>query len=75
MTCLRLNIWVFDNILADAKSCHKIFVYDIPYKTLISVKPLRIRPYKINRFIRVFDGNKYLVLFGLEKIWRHLRQD
>ena len=33
MTCLKLNIWVFDNILADAKSCHKKFVYDIPYKT------------------------------------------
>ena len=33
MTCLKLNIWVFDNILADAKSCHKMFVYDIPYKT------------------------------------------
>ena len=30
-------------------------------------KPLRIRFDKIDRFIRVYDGTRYLVLFGPEK--------
>ena len=30
------------------------------------MKPLRIRVAKVDRFIKVFDGNGYLVLFGPE---------
>ena len=39
-------------------------VYGILYKTLIGVKPLRIRLNKVNRLITVYDGTRYLVLFG-----------
>ena len=34
---------------------------------MIGGKPLRIRFHKIDRFIRVYDGTRYLVLFGSEK--------
>ena len=37
-----------------------ILVYIISYKSLIDYKPLRIRFDKIDRFIRVFDGSRYL---------------
>ena len=36
------------------------------YKTLIGAKPLGIRFDKIYGFIRIYDGNRYLVLCGLE---------
>ena len=57
----------FDNILVDEKSHEKKIILNISYKTLIGAKPLRIRFGKIDRFIRIYDGNRYLVLFGLEK--------
>ena len=34
---------------------------------MIGAKPLRIRFEKIGGFIRIYDGNRYLVLIGLEK--------
>ena len=34
---------------------------------MIDAKPLRIRFNKIDGFIRVYDGARYLVLFGAEK--------
>ena len=49
----------FDNILLDEKS-------HISYKTFIGSKPLRIRFNKVGECIRVYDGTKYLVLFGSE---------
>ena len=42
-------------------------VYDISYKTLTGEKPFRVMFDKINGFIRVYDGTRYLVLFGPEK--------
>ena len=36
-------------------------------KTLVGTKPLRMWINKINSFIRVYDGKRFLVLFGLEK--------
>ena len=42
-------------------------VYDISYKTLIDAKPLRLRFDKVDGFIRVYDGTKYLALFGSER--------
>ena len=42
-------------------------IYDISYKTLISAKPWRNRFNKVNGFVRVYDGTKYLMLFSLEK--------
>ena len=41
--------------------------YDFSYKTLIGSKPLRIRFDKIDGFITIYDGTRYLTLFGSEK--------
>ena len=37
-------------------------IYDISYKTSIDLKPLQIRFDKIDGFIRIYDGTRYLVL-------------
>ena len=42
-------------------------IYDILYKTLIGPKLLQVRFDKIDGFLRVYDGPKYLVLLGPEK--------
>ena len=44
----------------------KIF-YDISYHTLIGSKPLCIKFDKIDAFIRIYDGARYLTFFGSEK--------
>ena len=56
-----------DNILIDEKSYKNIWLYNISYKTLIDSKPLCISFYKIDRFIKVYDGTRYLELFESEK--------
>ena len=56
-----------DNILLDEKSYEIVLVYNISYRTLIGAKSLLIRLIKIHEFIRVYDGTRYLVLFGAEK--------
>ena len=42
-------------------------IYDDSYKTLIAKKPLRTSFNKIDGFISVSDGSRYLLLFGPEK--------
>ena len=55
-------------ILIDEKLYENSLVYNnISYKTLINAKHLHIRFDKIDGFIRVYDGTRYLVLFGSEK--------
>ena len=44
-----------------------ISIYKNSYKILIDTKPLRIRFDKVDGFIRVYGGTRYLVLFGDEK--------
>ena len=44
-----------------------IFWFDISYKTLIDPEPLHIGFNKIDGFIRIYDGTRYLTLFGSEK--------
>ena len=39
-------------------------IYDISYKISIGSKPLRIKFDKIDGFITVYDGTRYLTLFG-----------
>ena len=46
------------------KSYEYILVYDISCKTLIGTNPLHIRFDKVDGFIRVYNGTRYLVLFG-----------
>ena len=41
-------------------------IYDISYKTLIGLKPWRIRFGKIDGVIRICDRSWYLILFGNE---------
>ena len=55
---IKLEDFVFNNSLINENSYENILVYDISYKTLIGVKPLRIRFDKVNGFIRVYDGTK-----------------
>ena len=64
MIIVRDNL---DNILIDEKSHENILIYDISYKTLINSKPLRIRFFKIDGIIRIYDGTRYLTLFRSEK--------
>ena len=44
------------------KSYEKILVYDISCKNSIGGKPMCIRYDKINGFVRVYTGSKYLLL-------------
>ena len=51
----------------DEKSVENILVYGISSKPLIGAKPLRIRFDTVDGFIRIYDGTRYLLLFGSEK--------
>ena len=42
-------------------------IYDISYKNLIDSKPLHIRFYQIDEFIRIRDGTRYLTFFVSKK--------
>ena len=46
--------------MIDVKSHENILIYDI----LIDPKPLGIRIDKIDGFIKIYDGTRYLKLFG-----------
>ena len=61
---IKLEDIDFGNILIDEKSHKNILIYDI---TLIGSKPLRIRFDKTDGFIKIYDGTRYLILFGSEK--------
>ena len=64
---IKLEDFYLDNILIDEKSHENILIYDISYKTLINPKPLRSRFDKIDGFIRIYDGTRYITFFGSEK--------
>ena len=42
-------------------------IYNISHKTLIDSKPLHSRFDKIDGLIRIYDGTRYLTMFGSEK--------
>ena len=62
---IKLEGLDIDNILIDEKS-HGNILIDISYKTLISPETLRTWFDKIDGFIKISDGAKYLVLLGPE---------
>ena len=64
---IKIEDFDFDNILLDEKSHENFLIYDISFETLIGEKPLHTRIDKVDEFIRVLDGTRYLVLFGAEK--------
>ena len=64
---IKLEDFDIDNILIDEKSHKNILIYDISYKTLIGSKPLRIRFDEIDGIIRIYNGTRYLTLFGTKK--------
>ena len=64
---MKIENFDFDDILINEKSCENIFVNNISYKTLMGAKPVRIVFDDVNGFVRVYDGTRYLVLFGDEK--------
>ena len=64
---IKLEDFDFDNILIDEKSYKNSLIYYISYKKLIDLKPWCIRFNKINGFIRIYDGTRYLTLFSSEK--------
>ena len=57
----------FSDILLNEKSYENILIYDISYKTFMVAKSLRIWFDKIDEFIRICDGIRYLVLFAPER--------
>ena len=64
---VKLDDFDIDTILIDEKSQENILIYDILCKTLIDSKSLCIRFDKIDGFIRIYDGTRYLTLFDSEK--------
>ena len=64
---IKFEYFYFENILIDEKPNENVLAYNISYKTFIGTQPFRIRLDKIDEFIRVYVGTRYLVLFGTEK--------
>ena len=64
---MKLEDFDFDNTLIDERSHEYILIYDISYKTLVGSKTLRIRCDEVDGFNRIYDGTRYLTLFGSEK--------
>ena len=65
---MRVRCINFSDILLDKKSDKNISIYDFWYKIFIGAEPLRIWFDKIYGFIKIFDGIRYLVLFGPERL-------
>ena len=63
---IEIEDFDLDNNLLDEKSYENIFIYDFLYKILIDAKALHIRFDKIDGFVRVYNGTRYLVLFSSE---------
>ena len=55
-------------ILIDKKSFENFLIYGFSYETLIGKNPLRIRLDKVDEFIRIYDGTRYLVLLIPKKV-------
>ena len=61
---IKFEDFDFDYILLNEKSHKNISICDISCKSLIAQKYLYIRFDKTDGFIRIYDGTRYLVLFG-----------
>ena len=59
---IKLEGFDLDDILMDQKSHENILIYDISYETSIYPKSSRIRFDKLDGFIRIYDGTRYLTI-------------
>ena len=66
---MKIKGFDLNNILIDEKSYENNLVYNTWCKSLIGSNPLRTRLDKTDVFVRVYDGTRYLVLFGSEKYY------
>ena len=62
------DIYSGDTLLDEKsyKTYENILIYDISYKTFIGAKRLRITFDEIDRFIKIYDGIRSIVLFDYE---------
>ena len=58
-----------DNILIDEKQQENFLIYNISYKSSIDWKPLSLNLIfdQTDEFIRIYNGTRYLALFGKEE--------
>ena len=56
----------FYKILLGGKSHENNLIYNVLYKSFVVAKPLRISFDKIDKYFKIKNGTRYLVLFGLE---------
>ena len=42
-------------------------IYDVSYKALIGPKPRALDSIKFGRWVRIYEGTRYLILFGSKK--------
>ena len=61
---IRVEDIHFDKILLEKKSFENILIYDISHKAFMGVKPLSIRFDEVYGVIKIYDGTRYLQLFG-----------
>ena len=61
---IKLENFDIVNITIDEKSHENILIYNISYKTFIGSKPLCIGFDKIDGFVRIYYGTRYLTLFA-----------
>ena len=65
---IKLKDFHLDSILINKNSNENTLIYDTSFKTLIGSKSLQIRFDKIDGIIRIFDGTRYLTLFGTKNM-------
>ena len=65
---IKLEDFDTDNILINEKSHENILIYKISYKTLIDLKPLRIRFDEIDGFVRTYDEIRYSTFLALKNM-------
>ena len=65
---IKFEDFNFDNILINKMSHGIIFIDNTTCRILVGAKPVRISFEKIDGFIRVDDGSRLLVLFGLKNM-------
>ena len=61
---IRIEKIDFDNVLSDKKSYENILIYTFSYELFMVAKPLSITLDKANGIIKIYDGTRYVELFG-----------